>query len=67
MRRLHTDSHNRIALAALQATDGYVDTLLGLAREQIMARPLFVVGKESWTGRVLASRTGAIENRAKLH
>jgi hypothetical protein len=38
MRHLHTDSHFRLAIAALQDSDGYVDTLLGLARDQIMAR-----------------------------
>jgi hypothetical protein len=38
MRHLHTDSHFRLAIAALQDSGGYVDTLLGLARDQIMAR-----------------------------
>ena len=38
MRHLPTDTHFRLAIAALQDSDGYVDTLLGLARDQIMAR-----------------------------
>ena len=38
MRHLHTDSPFRLALVALQDSDGYVDALLGLARDQIVAR-----------------------------
>jgi hypothetical protein len=38
MRHHHTDSPFRRATAALQDPDGYVDALLGLARDQIAAR-----------------------------
>ena len=38
MRNLHTDSPFRLAILALQDSDGYVDALLGLARDQIVAR-----------------------------
>ena len=38
MRNLHTASPFRLAIVALQDSDGYVDALLGLARDQIVAR-----------------------------
>ena len=38
MRNLHTDSPFRLAILALQDSDGYVDALLRLARDQIVAR-----------------------------
>jgi hypothetical protein len=38
MRHHHTDSPLRLAIVALQNSDGYVDVLLGLARDQIVAR-----------------------------
>ena len=38
MRNLHSDSPFRLAIISLQNPDGYVDALLGLAREQIVAR-----------------------------
>ena len=38
MRNLHTDSPFRLAILALQDSDGYVDALVGLARDQIVAR-----------------------------
>jgi hypothetical protein len=38
MRNLHTDSPFRLAILALQDSDGYVDALLGFARDQIFAR-----------------------------
>lgn len=38
MRHLHTDSHLRLAITAFQDSDGYVDNLLGLARNQSIAR-----------------------------
>ena len=34
MRHLQTGSHFRLALFAVQDADGYVDTLLDIAREQ---------------------------------
>ena len=47
MRHLPTDSHFRLAIAALQDSDGYVDTLLGLARDQIMARQPLISRRHS--------------------
>jgi hypothetical protein len=38
MRHPHTASPFRLAIVALQDSDGYVDALLGLARAQIVAR-----------------------------
>ncbi len=38
MRHHHNDSPFRLAIVALQDSDGYVDALLGLARDQIVAR-----------------------------
>jgi hypothetical protein len=67
MRRLQTVSENRIALAALQASEGYVSALLGLARDQIVARQGLFLGEASWTDRTLASRTGAIASQTKWH
>ena len=34
MRHLHTESHFRLAIAALRGPDGYVEALLGLARDK---------------------------------
>ena len=38
MRHLHTDSPFRLAIVALQDSDGYVDALLGLARDDVNRR-----------------------------
>lgn len=38
MRHLHSESHFRHALFALQDADGYVEALLGMAREQVAGR-----------------------------
>ena len=38
MRHLHSESHFRHALFALQDADGYVEALLGMARENSSAR-----------------------------
>jgi hypothetical protein len=38
MRDHHTDSPFRLAIAAVRDSDGYVDALLGLARDQTVAR-----------------------------
>jgi len=67
MRRLHTDSHLRIAIAALQDSDGYVHALLGLAREQIMTRQPVIASKPSCTVRELGSRNGLVASRTRLH
>jgi hypothetical protein len=67
MRHLHTDSHLGIAIAVLQVSDGYVDALLGLAREQIMARQPLIASKPTRTDRELGSRSGLFASRTKLH
>ena len=67
MPRLHAPSHNRIALAALQDPDGYVDALLGLAREQILAQQPFLVGKAPAADRALGSRSCGNASREKWH
>jgi hypothetical protein len=67
MPRLQTASQNRIALAALQDPDGYVDALLGLAREQILARSPFIVGKALAADRALVSRSCGGASRGKWH
>ena len=59
MRHHHTDSHLRLAIAALQNPEGYVDTLLGLAREQIIARQLLMSGRRSPTRYAVAQKASA--------
>jgi hypothetical protein len=58
MRHLHTDSHLRLAVAGLLAPDLYVDTLLGLARDQILAKRHLVAAKAS-DGARLTQRNSA--------
>jgi hypothetical protein len=58
MRHLHTDSHFRLAIAALQDSRGYVDTLLGLARDQIMARQPSISPRPSRARGNLVPRNG---------
>jgi len=67
MRHLHTDSHLRLAIAARQDPDGYVDTLLGLAREQIIAQQLLVSAGRSPMRSVVALRNGSAARRVNLH
>jgi hypothetical protein len=67
MRQLHTDSHLRLAMADLADSKGYVDTLLGLARDQIMAQQPFNLRTPSHARRDLAPREGWVESRTKLH
>ena len=38
MGQLHTDSHSRPAIVALRDSNGFLDALLGLPVDQIMAR-----------------------------
>ena len=64
MRHLHTDSHFRLAIVVLQDSDGYVDALLGLARDQIVARRPAISYKLSPV-RVLDPRNGAARSRAE--
>jgi hypothetical protein len=67
MRHVPTDTHLRLALIAFQDADGYVDSLLGLARDQIMARQLLIAAKESRTRGDSASRNSLAEYRGNLH
>jgi hypothetical protein len=65
MRHLHTDSHFRLAIAALQDSGGYVDTLLGLARDQIMARQPLISPRHS-RPRASQGARGERARRAKI-
>jgi hypothetical protein len=67
MRHFQTDSHLRLAIAARQDPDGYVDTLLGLAREQIIAQQLLASSGRSPMRGVIASRNGSAARRVNLH
>ena len=67
MRHLHTDSHLRLARADLGDSKGYVDTLLGLARDHIMAQQPFILRMHSHARRDPAPRKGSVESRTKLH
>jgi hypothetical protein len=60
MRHLHTDSHFRLAIAALQDSDGYVDTLLGLARDQIIAGQPLISPRHSRTHGSLIPRNRSV-------
>ena len=62
MRHLHTESHFRLAIVALQDSDGYVDALLGLARDQIVARPPAISPRLA-EARVLDPRNRAARSR----
>ena len=66
MRHLHTDSHFRLAIAALQDSGGYVDTLLGLARDQIMARQPLISPRRSRTRGHSAKSLGRKPNEFAL-
>jgi hypothetical protein len=63
MRHLHTDSHFRLAIVALQDSSGYVEALLGLARDQIVARRPAISPRLAEV-RVLDPRNGAARSRA---
>ena len=67
MRHLPTDSHFRLAIAALQDSDGYVDTLLGLARDKIMARQPFISPRPPRARANFVPRNGAVGSRTNLH
>jgi hypothetical protein len=67
MRHLHTDSPFRLAIAALQDSDGYVDALLGLARDQILARRAAISHTLSQAPFHRDPRNGAARNRSRLH
>ena len=67
MRHLQTESHFRLALFALQDADGYVDTLLEIAREQALSpRPaIFPAHSPVWF--TSQPRSEAARKRASFH
>ncbi len=67
MRHLHSNSHLRLAIAARQDPDGYVDALLGLAREQIMARQLLASDGRSPPRYLAAFDNASPAKRTNLH
>jgi hypothetical protein len=67
MRHLHTDSPFRLAIVALQNSDGYVDALLGLARDQIAARRPVISYGLSEVHFHPDTRNGTARRRADLH
>jgi hypothetical protein len=67
MRNLHTNSQFRLAITALQDSGGYVDTLLGLARDQIMARQPSISPRNSRARGNLVARNGSVRSRTNSH
>jgi hypothetical protein len=67
MRHHHTDSPLRLAIVALQDSDGYVDALLGLARDQIVARRPAISYRLSHAPFHPDPRNAAPRSRADLH
>ena len=67
MRYLHSDSPFRLAIVALQDSDGYVDALLGLARDQIVARRPAFSHRHSQPRFHPDPRNAAVRSRADLH
>ena len=65
MRHLQTESHFRLALFALQDADGYVDTLLEIAREQTVSRSPAKSHSHVWLNP--QPRNGAVRKPAILH
>ena len=63
MQRPHTDSHFRLAIVACQDLSGYVEALLGLARDQIVGRRPAISPRLAEV-RVLDPRNGAARSRA---
>jgi hypothetical protein len=61
MRHLHIDSHCRLAIAALQDSDNYVDTLLGLRRDHIRVRQRLISRGDSRARGNLGRRIGSVE------
>ena len=66
MRQHHTVSPLRLAIVALQDSDGYVDALLGLARDQIVARRP-AISRLSQAAFHPDLRNAAARSRADLH
>ena len=67
MQHLHNNSQFRLAITALQDSGGYVDTLLGLARDQIMARQLSISPRNSRARGNLVARNGSVRGRTNSH
>jgi hypothetical protein len=65
MRHLHSESHFRHALFAVQEAEGYVDALLEMARDQIAGRR-FSLGYSTASLR-LDARRGSRRSRAHTH
>jgi hypothetical protein len=61
MRHLHIDSHCRLAIAVLQDSDLYVDTLLGLARDHIRVRQRLISRGDCRARGNLGRRIGSAE------
>ena len=62
MRHVHTESHFRHALFAVQEADGYVEALLEMARDQVARRRL--PDRHSRMGWRLDEQKGAVCSRA---
>ena len=67
MRHPQPNSQLRLALAAHEGCDGYVDALLGLARDQIMARQLLNSLEPSPARHERAPRQASSAPRSNLH
>ena len=67
MRDAHTDLRLRLAVTAFQGSDGYVDTLLGMARDHIIARQLLISQRQSRSRRDLAQHQAGVATRTHLH
>jgi hypothetical protein len=65
MRHLHSESHFRHALFAVQEAEGYVDALLEMARDQIAGRR-FQLGRSAGR-RHPDARMTSFRNRAHSH
>ena len=67
MRHIQTDPHFRLALFAVQDADGYVDTLLDIAREEAASyRPAMSLSRpQIWLN--LQTRKGAVRRPENLH
>ena len=67
MRHLQTESHFRLALFSLQDADGYVDTLLEIAREQVVSRRPAISPAHPQVWLNPQPRNGGVGKRAILH
>jgi hypothetical protein len=67
MRHLQTESHFRLALFALQDADGYVETLLEIAREQAVSQRPGISLEQPQVWLNPQGRHGAVRKPAILH